>query len=107
MEQGPAVSIYTSPTHPYTRALLEAAPVPDPDEQRRRRARRLRSRSADFALRADNGCPFAPRCPHALDPCWGVRPSLETNRDGSLVACHFWRELQASQVAGTADLSRA
>jgi ABC-type glutathione transport system ATPase component len=46
MEQGDATQIYESAQHPYTRALLAAAPVPDPDEQRARNEARLRAAAA-------------------------------------------------------------
>jgi oligopeptide/dipeptide ABC transporter ATP-binding protein len=91
MEQGDADSVYRNPLHPYTQALLEAAPLPDPELQRRRRRGRA-VRNAGWEAVAENACPFAPRCPHAIDLCRTVTPPLETNGGGS-VACHRWREL--------------
>jgi oligopeptide/dipeptide ABC transporter ATP-binding protein len=98
MEQGPAEAVYSSPAHPYTRALLAAAPVPNPDEQRRRRSERAASTTFGAPAPAGEGCPFAARCPHALDVCRTTRPALETNGSGSLVACHRWRELQSEET---------
>src|SRR5262249_19232282 len=43
MEHGDAEQVYSDPVHPYTQALLAAAPVPDPDEQQQRRNTRVRS----------------------------------------------------------------
>jgi oligopeptide/dipeptide ABC transporter ATP-binding protein len=97
MEQGDAATVYTSPAHPYTRALLAAVPVPDPDEQRARRETIQSSRTTDSARQpADNGCPFASRCPHAIEACTTTRPSLEVTTSGSLVACLRWQQLQGS-----------
>lgn len=93
MEQGYASDVYESPVHPYTRALLDAAPVPDPRAQQRRRLDRTREL---VAVRTDTsaGCPFAARCPHAVDVCRAERPPLEASRPKGLVACHRWKEIQ-------------
>ncbi len=93
MEQGEAAVVYARPAHPYTQILLEAAPLPDPDAQRRRRLRRSNRRANAAIADAENGCPFAPRCPFAIEICRSVRPRLETTSSGSLVACHRWREV--------------
>jgi peptide/nickel transport system ATP-binding protein len=93
MEHGPAASVYSRPIHPYTRMLLDSAPVPDPAVQRRRRAGRQSRASLDMTAPSADSCPFAPRCPHATDICRSSRPALEVARDGVLVACHHWREL--------------
>jgi oligopeptide/dipeptide ABC transporter ATP-binding protein len=105
MERGPAADLYANPTHPYTRALLEAAPVPDPQEQRKRRAGRLRRPPADSTPLDPDSCPFAPRCPHVLDVCRTARPALEATPDGVLVACHRWRELRTAPLETAGELS--
>jgi oligopeptide/dipeptide ABC transporter ATP-binding protein len=111
MEEGDASTVYSHPAHPYTRALLSAAPVPDPEEQRQQRS--LAQRPAPVLMPVElNACPFAARCPHAIETCRAVRPSLERTTTGALVACHRWRELQdtgsaletqARQAALTSD----
>jgi oligopeptide/dipeptide ABC transporter ATP-binding protein len=94
MEAGDADTVYRHPAHPYTRALLEAAPVPDPEKQRRRReARALRSNRSSIPIVGDR-CPFVPRCPFAIDVCSTTRPALDSTPDGSLVACHRWHEIR-------------
>ena len=93
VEHGEARAIYDAPAHPYTRALLAAGPQPDPELQRRRRAA-LPTTPEIAAPPPRAGCPFAPRCPHAVDRCWTERPVLERTPAGVEVACHRWRELR-------------
>jgi oligopeptide/dipeptide ABC transporter ATP-binding protein len=97
MEQGDAQRLYADPVHPYTRALLAAALVPDPERQRRRRAERA-APSGGFVPPADSSCPYAARCPHVRDICRTERPPLEPTPSGDLVACHRWRELEPESV---------
>jgi oligopeptide/dipeptide ABC transporter ATP-binding protein len=94
MEQGDARTVYERAAHPYTRTLLQAAPVPDPEAQRARRLARPAGRSDVQGTMPPDSCPFAPRCPHAVDICRSQRPLLEKTPEHSLVACHRWRELR-------------
>lgn len=79
VETGPAATVYASPQHPYTRALLEAVPSPDP--ARRSTDRRLPAGEVPDAADPPGGCRFHPRCPVAFAPCgWEGRdlvPALE------------------------------
>jgi oligopeptide/dipeptide ABC transporter ATP-binding protein len=96
VESGDSALVYRSPAHPYTRALLDATPVPDPEEQARHRGRR-QARPAETGARiSEDSCPFAPRCAHAIDVCRTTRPLLESTPPGAVVACHRWRELNPS-----------
>jgi oligopeptide/dipeptide ABC transporter ATP-binding protein len=101
VESGDSAVVYRSPAHPYTRALLDATPVPDPEEQARHRARRQARPAESGALTAADACPFAPRCPHAIDVCRTQRPLLERTPAGALVACHRWRELDSAPQTPT------
>lgn len=92
MEYGKARPVYDTPRHPYTQALLAAAPLADPELQRRRRAKRVLAQLA-LPNDAQSGCPFAPRCPHVITVCREHRPQLEVTDKRSLVACHRWAEL--------------
>jgi oligopeptide/dipeptide ABC transporter ATP-binding protein len=94
MEEGSAAAVYDSPLHPYTQALLEAAPLPEPGAQRRRRVARTTRRPSASQRMDTEACVFAPRCPHATTICWTVRPHLEDAPDDRRVACHHWRELR-------------
>jgi oligopeptide/dipeptide ABC transporter ATP-binding protein len=104
MEEGDADAVYARPAHPYTRTLLDAAPVPDPELQRQRRQARLARVVSDVAVAAGPGCPFAPRCAYATHVCVSHQPELEATGEGAHVACHHWRELtfDAAQAAPSA-----
>ncbi|MGH8139780.1 MAG: dipeptide ABC transporter ATP-binding protein [Steroidobacteraceae bacterium] len=96
MELAPAASIYSRPLHPYTRDLLECAPIPDPDVQPRRLARALLGEPPS-PLSPPSGCVYRTRCQHAIDVCRERIPAWEQADDASRrLACHRWREL-ASQ----------
>jgi oligopeptide/dipeptide ABC transporter ATP-binding protein len=88
MESGDAEAVADNPQHPYSEALVAAAPLPDPDVQRVR----ARERSATLLLNGRDGdprtsCAFASRCTYATDVCWQERPPLVTGADGRSVAC--------------------
>jgi peptide/nickel transport system ATP-binding protein len=70
MEEGSAIDVCDDPAHPYTRSLIAAVPVPDVDVQARRRAARVANAGlSGMEATSDEGCPFAPRCPHAVAQC--------------------------------------
>jgi peptide/nickel transport system ATP-binding protein len=94
MESGEAERAAAEPAHPYTFALHEASPVPEPREQRRR-SELARAVGADRGGEPPaDGCPFAPRCPFAVDRCRSERPELRPTRAGGLTACHLYPEWQ-------------
>jgi peptide/nickel transport system ATP-binding protein len=98
MEQGPADVVYHRPAHPYTKALLDAAPTPDPELQLRRRlARQSRIPDVTGVSLADS-CPYASRCPYVIEICRTRRPRLEDSPQGSLAACHRARELSEGSL---------
>ena len=85
VEEGPADTVLHAPLHPYTQALLSAAPVPDPGSAR---ARIVLAGDPPSPLREPSGCPFHPRCPHpAKDAvCETERPGLAGREHRA--ACH-------------------
>ena len=92
MESGPAALVSDDPKHPYSAALVAAAPVPDPVLQRARSIER-----SDVAVSAAtrppdpvNACPFAARCTSSMDRCWTARPPLTDLGGGRSVACFLF-----------------
>lgn len=79
-------TIYESPIHPYTEALLSAVPVPDPKVQKARQHITLAGEVPD-PLNPPIGCRFQSRCPHASDPCRKEEPPLAERKPGHLAAC--------------------
>jgi len=89
VEQGPRERIFGVPAHPYTQALLSAAPVPDPAAQRGRRPVLLGD-DLPSAIDPPSGCRFHTRCPVAVDRCRTVVPeSRVIGEGGHRVACHL------------------
>jgi oligopeptide/dipeptide ABC transporter ATP-binding protein len=86
VEIGPSEAIFRHPKHPYTRALLAAAPSVD---------RKLDIEPLGIAgevptpLRLPSGCSFQSRCPFAFDRCLKERPQLVSRETGRMEACHL------------------
>ena len=87
MEIGPAEQVYERPTHPYTKALLSAVPVPNPRVERQR-SRIMLEGDVPSPVNPPSGCRFRTRCWKATDLCATVEPSLELRATGQLSACH-------------------
>ena len=92
VEMGALEEVFDNPIHPYTTTLLDAVPVPDPavkpiepgplDEE-------------SSILRLPPGCPFQPRCEHAVAICSESVPEL-IDCEATMVACHRATELDLS-----------
>lgn len=111
VEHGTTEELYTNPRHPYTQALLSAAPIPDPVAERGRERVSLVGEIGGGA--PESGCALAPRCQRAVAVaaaatdsaaidtvaaehghaiplrCAEVAPELVTDSSGHQVACHF------------------
>lgn len=83
-----ASKFYRQSVHPYSRALLEAVPVPDPDIERGR-SRTLLTGEVPSPTNPPSGCAFRSRCPLATDICREETPALTARQEGHLVACHL------------------
>ncbi|MCK6370255.1 MAG: hypothetical protein L6Q83_02840 [Gammaproteobacteria bacterium] len=85
MEIAPAAELFARPRHPYTRALMAAAPVPDPKLERARAAPALGG-EIPSPLAPPSGCVFRSRCAYAIDRCAADIPRLEA-AGSAQVAC--------------------
>jgi peptide/nickel transport system ATP-binding protein len=84
VEHGPARSVYQSPSHPYSKALISAVPHPDPAAIRRRD---VLSGDIPSPLAPPSGCVFRTRCPHAADICARSVPEPVTIAPGHISHC--------------------
>ncbi len=87
MELADRDELYAAPLHPYTKALLDAAPVPDPKVERARAPRALRG-EIPSPLTPPSGCVFHTRCPIAGEECKRDVPAFRPLASGHMVACH-------------------
>lgn len=81
-----AEDLYAKPRHPYTQALLSAAPIPDPEIERKRQ-RIILSGDVPSPAEARTGCYFYDRCPKRKDHCKNNIPQLKDRGNGHHVAC--------------------
>jgi oligopeptide/dipeptide ABC transporter ATP-binding protein len=95
VETGQTDAVFTTPSHPYTEALLLAAPgVEDLDGW----LQPIPGMQTVLTERQDR-CAFAPRCRWAVDTCFTVRPEVQ-QVDGRLVVCHRAQDVLQASVDG-------
>src|SRR5690606_29935666 len=93
VEIGPTEQIINNPQHPYTKALISAVPVPDPTYPNPPlRIREGVPRPTEML----QGCPFAARCPEAMQACLSIFPPLVTTAETHHTLCHLYGEHASS-----------
>jgi len=91
VEVGQADDVFDRPRHPYTRALLRAAPAMEPPLPGVPRVRRSAALVGELPspLAIPNGCPFHPRCPEAIDRCSVEVPRVNIDENRQMATCHL------------------
>ena len=97
VELAPKDRIFSKPLHPYTEALMAAAPIADPLA---RRDRLVIEGDVPSPINPPSGCHFHTRCPYAIARCKTEYPPLQEIVPGHVVACHLRTK---ETVLGTAS----
>ena len=100
MEEGPTRALFERPRHPYTAALLSAAPSLDPA---RRQRRIILGGEPPSPADPPSGCVFRTRCPFAVAECAGDVPALRDVGEGQRKAC-IRDDIDLPAATGRADL---
>ena len=87
VEYGSKKSIFNNPLHPYTQALLSAAPVPDPAVKMNRI---ILEGSIPSPANPPTGCKFHTRCWECMDICTKIVPKSKEIEPGHTVVCHLY-----------------
>jgi oligopeptide transport system ATP-binding protein len=91
VEISDSAELYRKPLHPYTQALLSAAPIPDPAIEKARR-RIILTGDVPSPDKVRTGCYFYDRCNKRMDKCAKSLPRLQDAGDGHQVACFLYHE---------------
>jgi len=81
------VTLFETPMHPYTEALLGAVPIPDPKLKRRNRV--ILTGDVPSPIKPPPGCHFHTRCPYVMPECRTEVPELREVQSGHWVSCHL------------------
>jgi oligopeptide/dipeptide ABC transporter ATP-binding protein len=97
VERAPTEELFAEPLHPYTQALIRAAPKPVP---RRKTITPAITGDIPNPIDRPSGCHFHPRCPFVMDVCREVRPEPREASPGRLVECHLYDARPRQEAPG-------
>ena len=95
MEKCPKKEMFQNPMHPYTKALLSAAPVPDPDVKMNRI---ILEGDIPSPANPPKGCKFHTRCSQCMEICKTEEPKLTEIKPDHFVACHLYKKEENEQA---------
>jgi oligopeptide/dipeptide ABC transporter ATP-binding protein len=95
IEQASFEALYQTPKHPYTQALLSAAPVSDPFREKQRI---LLEGDVPSPIDPPSGCRFHTRCPKRMEHCRSLEPQMQSLGGGHRVACHLYSQKPEKSV---------
>ncbi|MEU0008494.1 dipeptide ABC transporter ATP-binding protein [Streptomyces sp. NPDC006314] len=107
VELADRTSLYETPMHPYTKALMSAVPVPDPKRRGQKSERILLRGDVPSPIAPPSGCRFHTRCWKATQICKTTEPQLVELRPGQRVACHHPENFADQAPQDTVLLSAA
>nr|WBO80485.1 dipeptide ABC transporter ATP-binding protein [Streptomyces sp. SBE_14.2] len=107
VELADRTSLYESPMHPYTKALMSAVPVPDPRRRGAKSERILLRGDVPSPIAPPPGCRFHTRCWKATEICKTTEPPLLELRPGQQVACHHPESFEDQAPQDTVLLTAA
>ncbi len=96
VELAPKRELFEQPRHPYTEILLSAILRPDPASRPRHPGA---ARDGQSEAPAAQGCPFAPRCPYAVERCRVESPELRALGPAHLARCHRAEEIRLTPLS--------
>jgi len=95
VEKADVFTLFHESQHPYTQGLIRSRPAIDTEQDRLLYI----PGNVPNPLEMPGGCPFHPRCPHAMQICQGAMPPRRTLKDGHAVSCWLHEDVPADQTA--------
>jgi peptide/nickel transport system ATP-binding protein len=100
-------SLYSSPLHPYTKALMSAVPIPDPRRRTAKSERILLKGDVPSPISPPSGCRFHTRCWKATEVCATREPAFTELKPQQFVACHHPENAPDQEPRDTVRLAAA
>ena len=102
VERSPTKKVLHDPKHPYSKALIDAIPVPDPHYDRERT--KIEGAALD-PIDMGDGCRFRDRCPDRMEIC-EKKPRFVEVDDETIASCHLYSDHESDDAAADVDARR-